>query len=510
MSDHQSKANEYAETYLLPSVSDAGSKAEHDVAFAAALLGSGLLSDRQLSTLLAGWSIHGTMPLSQQAIESGLLTEAQVGELNQNAVRTMQETLAEGGDETDDRRPKSSNLVAVLDRFDSTGRLARLLGVSSTAAAGSSEERASAARYQLIRRLGQGGLGTVWLARDLQLQRLVALKEVANAAEASDATVGRFRKEAEITGRLEHPGIVPIYQLCEDESTGRAFYTMRFLGKSTLHDSIAEYHERREEGDEDPMLLRHLLAAFVNVCNAVGHAHSRKVIHRDLKPENVVIDSYGQVILIDWGLAKVLDDAAVEQLEEGLISGVGGTVEGQVLGTPLYMAPEQAAGRIDEVDQRTDIYGLGAILFAIITGYAPHEKTQSQSVDSRTGVRGMLHSIASGPTPTAAEMHAFVDPALAAICAKAMARKRYARYQTASELSEEVHAVDGGRAGFRASRVAAATNPPLDWPASAAFTDFGGRVGDSAGDRGDAHLLCQTRAAGGATIAVRATECRSA
>jgi serine/threonine protein kinase len=180
------------------------------------------------------------------------------------------------------------------------------------------------------------------------------------------------------------------------------------------------------------------LAAFVNVCNAVAHAHSRKVIHRDLKPENVVIYSYGQVILIDWGLAKVLDDAAVERLDAALLSGDGHTMEGQVLGTPLYMAPEQAAGRIDEIDERTDIYGLGAILFATITGAAPHESTQAKSVDSGAGVRGMLSSIASGATPHASEVHAQVDPALAAICGKAMARKRYARYQNASDLAEDV------------------------------------------------------------------------
>ena len=179
---------------------------------------------------------------------------------------------------------------------------------------------------------------------------------------------------------------MPIYQLGEDVATGRVFYAMRFLGRTTLQDSISEYHERREEGNEDPMLLRHLLTAFVNVCHAIGHAHSRKVIHRDLKPENVVIDSFGQVIVIDWGLAKVIDEASVESLMDSVsIGNADRTSEGQVLGTPLYMAPEQAAGRLDELDYRTDIYGLGAILFAIVTGYAPHEKTQKASIESGVG-----------------------------------------------------------------------------------------------------------------------------
>jgi serine/threonine protein kinase len=267
----------------------------------------------------------------------------------------------------------------------------------------------------------------------------VALKEISHPTGVSEAMIERFRHEAEITGRLDHPSIVPIYQLGKDEASGRMFYAMRFLGRTTLQDSINEYHERRLEGDEDPMLLRHLLSAFVNVCHAIGHAHSRKVIHRDLKPENVVIDSFGQVIVIDWGLAKIIDETSVESLMDSVSTGsTDRTNDGQVLGTPLYMAPEQAAGRLDELDPRTDIYGLGAILFAIVTGAAPHEKTQKASVDSGVGARGMISVIASGDVPTARDANPDVDPALEAICRKSMARRRYARYQRATELAEDV------------------------------------------------------------------------
>ncbi len=328
--------------------------------------------------------------------------------------------------------------LATLERLDGTGRVSKLLGITVAASVDTEDSRESDVRYQLVRKLGQGGLGRVWLARDLNLNRYVALKEISHPAKATDATVDRFKYEAEITGRLEHPGIVPVHHLGTDES-GRAFYTMRFLGKKTLQDSIAEYHERREEGDHDPMLLRHLLNAFVNICHAMGHAHSRKVIHRDLKPENIVIDSFGQVIVIDWGLAKVLDDTAVESLGDSIATDDGNrTGEGQVLGTPLYMSPEQAAGRLDEVDSRTDIYGLGSILFAIITGYAPHEQTQKSAVNSGVGARGMISAIAAGKPPSAREVNPAADPALEAICAKAMARRRYARYQESTELAEEV------------------------------------------------------------------------
>jgi serine/threonine protein kinase len=177
----------------------------------------------------------------------------------------------------------------------------------------------------------------------------------------------------------------------------------------------------------------------VNVCQAIGHAHSRKVIHRDLKPENVAIDSFGQVIVIDWGIAMTIDDSHVgdSYADFELDSAARQeTLQGQVLGTPLYMAPEQAAGRIDELDERTDIYGLGAILFAILTGTAPHEKTKDEAQTS--GGRELLTAISSLPTPNAREVDRRVEISLAAICEKAMARKQYARYQSAAELADDV------------------------------------------------------------------------
>ena len=299
----------------------------------------------------------------------------------------------------------------------------------------SADRRQAVSGFSIVRKIGQGGLGRVWLARDEQLNRFVAIKEV--SSRGGLAAMERFRREAKITGQLEHPGIVPIYQLSTDEQSGQSFYAMRFLGKSTLHDTIMEYHERRAEGDDDPMLIRRLLSYFVSICQAIGHAHSRKVIHRDLKPENIAIDSFGQVIVIDWGIAKIIDDVVGSDSSSDFDPAARGeTLQGQVLGTPLFMAPEQAAGRIDELDERTDIYGLGAILFAILTGTPPHETTRNEAQAS--GGRELLTAISSRPTPNAREVDGLVDPALAAICEKAMARKQYARYQTASELADDV------------------------------------------------------------------------
>ncbi|MGN6547598.1 MAG: serine/threonine-protein kinase, partial [Aureliella sp.] len=430
--------NPYAATRLhMPD--ECVSRQEEDIALAAELLQAGIINDREIAAAISGWTIHGSVALADYLAKGGVLSPEQLEVLRRRAVARVDRARRSVVQSSEAPTAGKSMLLATLERLDGSGRVAKLLGVTVAASGGENEARVTEGRYELIRKLGQGGLGRIWLARDINLNRHVALKEISHASDAADALVERFKHEAEITGRLDHPSIVPIYQLGEDRATKRVFYTMRFLGRTTLQDAINEYHERRQEGDEDPMLLRHLLTAFVNVCHAIGYAHSRKVIHRDLKPENIVIDSFGQVIVIDWGLAKIMDDTSVESLIDSETIGSGAsTSEGQVLGTPLYMAPEQAAGRLDEIDGRTDIYGLKAILFAIVTGNEPHEKTQKESADSGLGARGMISVIASGVTPAAEDANPDADPALAAICAKAMARRRYARYQQATELAEDV------------------------------------------------------------------------
>jgi len=296
-------------------------------------------------------------------------------------------------------------------------------------------------RFSLIRRLGDGGLGTVWLARDETLKRTVALKEIHPQALESPQAWERFHREAEITGTLEHPNVVPLYQFGTDAKTGQPFYVMRFLGKQTLADAIVEHHERRGEGDEDTMVLHRMLTAFLDVCQAIAYAHSRGVIHRDLKPENVASDHFGQVVVLDWGLAKLVEDGELATkwtLRTGLDdSALRATTAGDVIGTPLYMSPEQAAGRLDEIDERTDVYGLGAILFAILTGSAPHEHSCT-SAGGTVRVEELLKAIAECDTPSAVEINPEVSRELADICCKAMSRRKPARHASASELAAEI------------------------------------------------------------------------
>ena len=310
------------------------------------------------------------------------------------------------------------------------------------------DQRQVGSRFTMIRQLGQGGLGNVWLARDEKLNRNVAIKEMNNHALQSPKAWQRFDREAEITGHLEHPNVVPLYQYGTDLKSGEPFYAMRFVGKRTLADAVEEYHDRCQAGNCDPLLLHRLLSAFLDVCQAIAYAHSRGVIHRDLKPENVALDNFGQVIVLDWGLAKIADDGELG----GQISGehdlsdeaLAKTMVGEVIGTPLYMSPEQASG--GTVCHQTDIYGLGAILFAILTGYAPHEKSHNDSGE-KVAVKDVLKAIAENETPLPRDYRLDVPIDLETICKKAMSRKKYARHESASELANEVERwmVDQGR-----------------------------------------------------------------
>jgi tRNA A-37 threonylcarbamoyl transferase component Bud32 len=232
-----------------------------------------------------------------------------------------------------------------------------------------------------------GGMGSVWLAHDSQIGRDVALKELRVENQNSTSIPARFLREARITGQLEHPGVVPVYELGCDPATGQPFYTMRFYRGSTLTQAAEAFREHRQSGSEDPMELVTLLSAFVSVCNTIAYAHSHGIVHRDLKGENVVLGDFGEVIVLDWGLAKRLDSADDDDSTDGefeLTGSAGKTVMGQVMGTPAYMAPEQAQGRLDQVGPWTDIFGLGAILYEILTGGPPFAGTNTIEVQPRS------------------------------------------------------------------------------------------------------------------------------
>jgi serine/threonine-protein kinase len=288
-------------------------------------------------------------------------------------------------------------------------------------------------RYTLTRLHARGGLGQVWLAHDQEMGRDVALKEL-KPERANDAALWtRFLDEARITGQLEHPGIVPVYELGQRADSQEPFYTMRFVQGPTFREAIAAYHAGRARGEAGALELRALLGAFVTVCNAVAYAHSRGVLHRDLKPQNVVLGDYGEVLVLDWGLAKLVGRPESDRTAPPPIRPAVGsheeTVQGQVLGTPAYMAPEQAAGRQEAIDTRTDVYGLGAILYEILTGKPPFAGADQHQV---------LRWVCERPPERPRQVTRGVPAALEAVCLKALAKPRADRYPGAGELADEV------------------------------------------------------------------------
>jgi serine/threonine protein kinase len=289
-------------------------------------------------------------------------------------------------------------------------------------------------RYTALGLRATGGIGRVWLARDHELGRDVALKELRPERADCPTLRARFLQEARVTGQLEHPGIVPVYELGRRPDNQQPFYTMRFLKGRTLSDAAAAYHARRRDGADDPLGLLNLLSAFVTVCNTVAYAHSRGVVHRDLKGQNVVLGDFGEVVVLDWGLAKRVGwpDGPPPALAFGAEPEVGEadlTLQGQMLGTPAFMAPEQAEGRLDLIDCRTDVYGLGAILHEILTGRPPFTGPDTHEV---------LRQVREDEVPRPRSYWPDVPPALEAICLTALAKKPADRYDSATKLADAV------------------------------------------------------------------------
>jgi len=219
----------------------------------------------------------------------------------------------------------------------------------------------SGTRYTAIRPLGYGGMGTVYLARDEALDREVAIK-VAGATPGDDDLTRRLATEAGVLARLEHPGIVPIHDVGRLPD-GRAYYVMKRVDGRTLAAWLRE-----------PASLAERLRIFERVCEPVAFAHARGLVHRDLKPDNIMVGSFGEVLVLDWGVAKDLGRAAPAgggAAVAPMAAASGNTEPGTVLGTPGFMSPEQAAGDVHRVDQRSDVYALGALLFQMLSGRAP-------------------------------------------------------------------------------------------------------------------------------------------
>jgi len=292
-------------------------------------------------------------------------------------------------------------------------------------------------RFHVLRFHARGGLGQVWVARDEELNREVALKEIKGTHAADPECRTRFLLEAEITGGLEHPGIVPVYGLGQSPE-GRPYYAMRFIRGQSLRAAIEEFY-RLDGPERDPgersVSFRGLLGRFVDVCHAMEYAHRRSVLHRDLKPDNIMLGQFGETLVVDWGLAKPLGQvaAAAGSREAALIplsgSRTSDTRMGTTVGTPGFMSPEQAAGNLDKLGPASDIYSLGATLYCLLTGKVP---ISGRHVDE------VLENTRRGDFVPPSQLTKKGAPALEAICLKAMALKPEDRYASAKALAEDI------------------------------------------------------------------------
>ena len=409
-------------------------------------LQTGLISRDALVAAMQAWLLARQVPLEEHLVRLGGLTgehralltplvEAHIRQHGGDPQRSLaaldsigsaRQALEQIQDET---LQATLSLVSHSDTMDAGDPYATMTGAPPSKAVGT--------RFRIIRPHAEGGLGQVFLARDEEVGRDVALKEIKPRWADDRDSRARFLREAEITGGLEHPGIVPVYGLGA-YADGRPFYAMRFVRGTSLKEAI-EAFTRREglTATERNLEMRRLLQRLIDVCEAIDYAHSRGVLHRDLKPGNIMLGRYGETLVVDWGLAKALGKSAAEQAridtaattETPLIpasSDSEPTHVGAAIGTPAFMSPEQAQGQLEALGPSSDVFSLGATLYQLLTGVPPYSgedllrRAQLARYERPRQVRSEI------PRP------------LEAICLKAMAAAPRERYASAGELASEI------------------------------------------------------------------------
>ncbi|QEH36904.1 Serine/threonine-protein kinase PknD [Aquisphaera giovannonii] len=420
--------------------------AELQLLFGLLALQNGLIDRKQLRAAFRDWAKDGARPLADHLTGPGgidadhrslleALLEFQLRRHDQDPGRCLAALDVSRSTREDLSRLRIPAIDATLSIVGSRTAPDDLATQSVAGSVGVATSRGQ--RFRVIRPHARGGLGAVFVALDSELNREVALKQILDDYADDPTSRARFLVEAEITGGLEHPGIVPVYGL-GTYADGRPFYAMRFVQGDSLKEAIAAFHAdepRRRDPGRHSLELRKLLRRFIDVCNAIDYAHSRGVLHRDIKPGNVIVGRHGETLVVDWGLAKPIgrgpdgEGTGEECLVPSSASGSAETLPGSVVGTPAFMGPEQASGDLDRLGPASDVFGLGATLFCLLTGRPPIEG------DS---VAAMLRAARAAEFPAPRRIDPAIDRALEAVCLKAMAARPEDRYPTPRALAEDV------------------------------------------------------------------------
>lgn len=399
------------------------------------------ISRDQLVAAMHVWMVNKGKPLGEILVEQHslsqerrtlleVLVDEHLKQHSNDPSQSLAATTPHGPLYEDLRRLADADLESSLIHLART-RDAGQTGESSVGTSGPSQ----GPRFRVLSFHAEGGLGKVSKAQDDELNRLVALKEIKERFADVAESRCRFVLEAEITGGLQHPGIVPVYGLGQ-YGDGRPFYAMRFIDGDSLKDAIDNFHHpemAKRDPSERALMFRQLLGRFVDVCDAMEYAHSRGVLHRDLKPGNIMLGRYGETLVVDWGLAKPMHHAGKPNVKEPpLEPSLSGNVKepmGLAIGTPQFMSPEQADGRLDLMGPTSDVYSLGATLYCLLAGKSPFE-------DRETAI--VLQRVRRGDFARPRKVVKHVPPALEAICLKAMALEQADRYPTPRALADDL------------------------------------------------------------------------